>query len=154
MGNAAELEGFPASHAARLIEIVGRWSVSEGELLAGLGFGPDDLADPDFRITVADTITLVERARALTGEPALGFFLGLQMSSTAHGYLGFAVMSAATLRDALALAVQYAPIRTTALVLSLEVTESSAAIVRRRTGPPRLRARRHHPRRSSSASGE
>ncbi len=128
MGKAAELEGFPASHTARLIEIVGRWSVSEQELLADLGFGPDDIADPDFRITVADTITLVERARALTGEPALGFFLGLQMSSTAHGYLGFAVMSAATLRDALTLMVQYAPIRTTALVLSLEVTESSAAI--------------------------
>jgi AraC-like DNA-binding protein len=122
-------EGIPATHAARLVELVQRWSVSEAEVLADLGFDARDLAEPDFRIPIPAVIALVERARALTGEPGLGFHLGLQMSSTAHGYLGFAAMSASTLRDALELAIQYAPIRTTAVVLNLEVAESSAAVV-------------------------
>ncbi len=51
------------------------------------------------------------------------------MSISAHGYLGFAAMSAPTLRQALELAIQYAPIRTTSMVLHLEVTETSAALV-------------------------
>ena len=74
-------------------------------------------------------IALIERARALTGEPALGFYLGLQMSISAHGYLGFAAMSAPTLREALTLAIQYAPIRTTSLVLHLDVRPTAAALV-------------------------
>jgi AraC-like DNA-binding protein len=124
-----EVEGIPASHVVRLVEFVQGSSVSSDGLLANLGLANEDLEDPDLTIPIPVAISLIERARALTGEPALGFFLGLQMSGTAHGYLGFAAMSASTLRDALALAIQYAPIRTTALALHLEVDGSSAALI-------------------------
>jgi AraC-like DNA-binding protein len=129
MPKVPETEGFPASHALHLLELVRRWDVSAADLLAGLGLGPDDLVDPHLNIPLPTIVTLVERARALTGEPALGFYLGLQMSVSAHGYLGFAAMSAPTLREAVALAIEYAPIRTTTLALQVEVSESSAAIV-------------------------
>jgi AraC-like DNA-binding protein len=129
MPKVPETEGFPASHTLHLLELVGRWDVSGADLLAGLGLGPDDLVDPHLNIPLPTIVTLVERARALTGEPALGFYLGLQMSVSAHGYLGFAAMSAPTLREAVALAIEYAPIRTTSLALHVEVNESAAAIV-------------------------
>jgi AraC-like DNA-binding protein len=129
MPKVPETEGFPASHTLHLLELVGRWDVSAADLLAGLGLGPDDLVDPHLNVPLPTIVTLVERARALTGEPALGFYLGLQMSVSAHGYLGFAAMSAPTLREAVALAIEYAPIRTTSLALHVEVNESSAAIV-------------------------
>jgi AraC-like DNA-binding protein len=124
-----EMEGLPASHALHLLELVRRWDVPAADLLAGLDFGPDDLVDPHLNIPLPTIVALVDRARALTGEPALGFYLGLQMSVSAHGYLGFAAMSAPTLREAVALAIEYAPIRTTSLALHVEVDESSAAIV-------------------------
>jgi AraC-like DNA-binding protein len=130
MPKISEPEGeLPASHILHLVELVRRWGVSDRDLLTSLGFGVDDLVDPHLSIPLPAVIALIERARALTGEPALGFYLGLQMSISAHGYLGFAAMSAPTLREALTLAIQYAPIRTTSLVLHLDVTPTAAALV-------------------------
>jgi AraC-like DNA-binding protein len=129
MSKIAVPEGIPGSHLLHLLELVRRWNVSDGDLLDGLGLSGEDLADPQTTIGLPTVIALIERARALTREPALGFYLGLQMSVSSHGYLGFAAMSAPTLREALTLACLYAPIRTTSLLLHLEVTERSAALV-------------------------
>jgi AraC-like DNA-binding protein len=71
---------------------------------------------------------LLERARDLTGEPGLGYYLGLQTRATLYGYLGFAALSAARLGDALALAVEYAPIFSTALAIDLSVDGRVASI--------------------------
>jgi AraC-like DNA-binding protein len=124
-----EERAFPASHFLHLVEVVKRWGVSDRDLLSELGVRKDDLSDPHSAVSLSTTIALLERARKLTREPGLGFYLGLQMSASAHGYLGFAAMSAATLQSALELAVQYAPIRTGVLALRLEVDGAAAALV-------------------------
>jgi AraC-like DNA-binding protein len=129
MSKAGEQQGVPASHLLHLVELVRRWNVSDQDLLGELGLRKEDLADPNLNIPVPDAIRIIERARSLTGEPGLGFYLGLRMSVSAHGYLGFAAMSAPTIGEALSLAIQYAPIRTTALVLRLEVNGATAAIL-------------------------
>jgi AraC-like DNA-binding protein len=129
MANTSEQRGLPANHALHVVEFVRRYGFPDRELLADLGLSRDDLADPHLTVPLPDAVALIERARTLTGEPALGFYLGLQMSASVHGYLGFAAMSAPTLRDALELVVQYAPIRTTLLGLRLDVTTTDAAIV-------------------------
>lgn len=129
MSKATDQEGLPASHVLHIVELVRRWKVSDRELLGDFGLRKEDLAVPNLILPLPVYIRLIERARALTGEEGLGFYLGLQMSVSAHGYLGFAAMSAPTLRDALSLAIQYAPIRTTALALRLDVGRSSAALV-------------------------
>ena len=74
-------------------------------------------------------VKLFERARALSGNPGIGIQLGLQMRASAHGYLGFAAMTASTLREALETATRFVPTRTNALGLSLHVTEPSASLV-------------------------
>jgi AraC-like DNA-binding protein len=122
-------DGLPASHVLHLADLVKRWGVSERQLFAGLGLRREDLVDSDVNVPVPTIIALVDRARALTREPALGVYIGLQMSVSVHGLLGFAAMCAATLGEALALAVQYAPTRTTALSLHLEVGRRRAAMV-------------------------
>ncbi len=129
MSTTAAPGGLPGSHFLHLLEVVRRWGVADDDLLADLGFTAETLVDPHFSVPLPAIITLIERARKLTGEPALGFYLGLQMSISAHGYLGFAAMSAPTLRDALTLACLYAPIRTTSLVLHLDVSPTTAALV-------------------------
>ena len=98
-------------------------------MFEGLELRPEDLADPYLSVPLTTVVALMERARSLAREPALGFYLGFQMSLSAHGYLGFAAMSAPTLREALALAVEFAPIRTTAVQMHLEVRGAWAALV-------------------------
>lgn len=100
-----------AIYAAHLVRLVSRWNISEEELLEGTGIVPADLADPSNRIPDASMSALVHRALALTGEPGLGFHLGLQVKLSAHGTVGFAAMTAATLGDAVAIADRFFALR-------------------------------------------
>jgi AraC-like DNA-binding protein len=118
-----------AVHALQLAELVARWGVSKEELFEGTGLDEAAVSDPRRRVTIPELETLALRAKGLTGEPALGFYLGLQMRISSHGYLGFAAMSAATLGEALELAVKYAPTRTDAVALHAHRSAESAAIV-------------------------
>lgn len=120
---------LPAVNAQYLIELTARWQVEAKELLAGLPIDPAALTDPSARLPLSVMGALTDRARALTGEPGLGFYLGLKMRISAHGQLGFAAMSAGTLREALELAARYAPTRTTAIALRLHESDGAAQLV-------------------------
>lgn len=120
---------LPAVHALHLAELVARWRVEPAELLAPLGLDRERLSDPEGRLPLAHFEALVARARALTGEPGLGIYAGLQMRISYHGYLGFAAMTASTVREALELAMRFSPIRTNALSLRLRVDGPRAALL-------------------------
>jgi AraC-like DNA-binding protein len=120
---------LPASHVLHLLELVERWHVTERELLDPLRIDRAQLSAPGARLPVTAISALVERARELTGEPALGVYLGTQMRISWHGFLGFAAMSASTVREALALAVRFAPTRTDALALRVEADAENTALV-------------------------
>jgi AraC-like DNA-binding protein len=120
---------LPAVQALYLAELAKRWSVTLEDLLEGSGVDAGTLTDPASRIPVATAVELIERARRLTGEPALGYYLGLQMRVSMHGYLGFAALSAPTVRAATDLMVQFAPIVTTALSMRLRVDGREASII-------------------------
>ena len=120
---------LPGVHTLHLIELVGRWNVSADELLAGVQLTPEELSDPAVRVPIDTAKKLAERALALTGEPGLGFYMGLQMRISAHGYVGFAAMTASNLREALELAVRFTPTRTTALGLRLVVADGTASLI-------------------------
>lgn len=120
---------LPAGHALDLAELLAaRWNVAKEALFSGLPLSYAGLEKPDARIALEPFCALVERARTLSGEPAIGFHMGMQMSVPAHGYLGFAAMTASTLREALELATRYAPTRTGALRLKLVVAGAEAAL--------------------------
>jgi AraC-like DNA-binding protein len=72
---------------------------------------------------------LVGRARDLTGEPGLGFYLGVQKRISMYGYLGLAMMSASNVRECLELAAKFTPVLTSALGLRLHVDGDVAALV-------------------------
>lgn len=127
MTPSAEEHAIPAIHALHLADVAARFGVAEEVLLAGLDAGA--LAEPNARLALPEVIALVERARALTGEPGIGFHVGLQMRIASHGYLGLAAMTASTVRDALAIAIRFAPTRTSALSLRLDVDGDEARLV-------------------------
>ncbi len=120
---------IPAVHALHLAELLARWNVTPKDLFEGLDLDEAVLAEPMRRLPMDVIEELVARARRLTGEPGLGFYLGLQMRVSSHGYLGFAAMSASTAGAALELAVRFAPTRTSSLALRTERDGDFASLI-------------------------
>ncbi|HEX9101613.1 MAG TPA: AraC family transcriptional regulator ligand-binding domain-containing protein, partial [Polyangia bacterium] len=125
---ARNAESLPAIHALHLAELVERWNVSAKQLLAGSGLDRAELQLPGRRVSVATMERLVERARALTREPALGIYFGLQMRISWHGYLGLAAMTSRNVRQALELATRFLPTLTGAIALGLEIDGATASL--------------------------
>jgi AraC-like DNA-binding protein len=120
---------MPGGYVLYSIELVKRYGITASDLLEGTGVVPDALGDPRVRIPIPIIVQILERARSLTKEPALGFFLGIQMGVSAHGYVGAAALAASTMRDAIDLAVRFGPILTTALTLRLRVEGREASLI-------------------------
>jgi AraC-like DNA-binding protein len=119
----------PAGLALHIVDLLTRWDITSAQLLSPLGIDEKALLIPYARMNLAQYVLLVERARALSGEPGLGFLMGLHMRVSAYGYLGFAAMSAATVGEALGFVIQYAPLASSALRLRLHVEERQASLI-------------------------
>lgn len=109
---------LPSRYLSHLLELTRRFGVDDADVLEGLSL------EGDVRVTTAQLVPILERARALTGEQGLGVYLGLAMRATWHGYLGFAVLVARDMGDALALAERF--IATVTPALSLRVVPEGA----------------------------
>ncbi len=110
----------PGSYATHVANIAERWNVSKAALLAEIGVTPESLEDPSARIPWDDFVALVHRAQRVTGEPGFGLFMGYYGRVSAHGYLGFAAMTARVLREALELVIRFIPTQMTAIGFRLE----------------------------------
>ena len=124
-----EAHGIPAVHVLQLLEVIGRWGIGPDELFEGIDLDVESLEEPLARVSIPVLEKIAVRARALTKEPALGVFLGMQMRVSAHGYLGFAAMTSSTVREALEIAMRFAPTRTSAIALRLHVEGDVCALV-------------------------
>jgi len=119
----------PAVHVLQIVEAVRRWNVAPAALLAATGLAETDLTSPVVRLPVSTVVRIAERARVLSGEPGIGFHVGMQARVTAHGYLGLAMLTASTLREAVEFGVRFFPTRTSAVALRLDPLEGRPAIV-------------------------
>jgi AraC-like DNA-binding protein len=111
-----------------LVEVAKQLGVTSEALLGPFGVREQDVAEPQARLPHALHVAIIDRARALTGEPGIGIFWGLQLRASVFGYLGFATMSAATVGDALNLAIQFAPLASTAEGMRLHVDGAEASL--------------------------
>lgn len=120
---------LPGAYVKDLVELAGRWKVTPAALLAGLPITAEQLADPTTRVPLRVVEAIVTRAQQLTHEPALAIHVGTQMRLSSHGFLGFAAMTAGTVREALELACRFASTRTSAIALALYVERGRASLV-------------------------
>ena len=90
-------------------------------LLAGSGIRAADLSRADSRITTDQEMRVCANAVALRRE--IGLELGLRMHVSSYGMLGYALLTSATLGDALRLALCYPALLGTLFDLSLEVQD-------------------------------
>ena len=86
-------------------------------LLAGSGIGPADLGHADARITTQQELQVC--ANAVARREDIGLELGQRMHVSCYGMLGYALLSSATLGDALRLALQYPALLGTVFSLRL-----------------------------------
>ena len=116
-----------AIYAALLVEMLVEQGIPLAELLAGTQISVDTLRSLEARLSARQYRALIENAVRLCPDPALGFKFGFQLKLSTHGFLGFAAMSAATLGEALELAVKYC--RTRFDFFALEIFEQGGCII-------------------------
>ncbi|WP_223521260.1 AraC family transcriptional regulator [Pseudomonas sp. GL-B-19] len=92
--------------------------LSSEALLAGSGISAADLSRADTRITTNQEMLVCANAVALRHD--IGLELGRQMHVSSYGMLGYALLTSATLGDALQLALHYPALLGTLFELSLE----------------------------------
>lgn len=119
---------LPGAYVLLLVDVVARWNVSSDQLLDGSGLTPDTIRDPLSRISLEDYNRILKRALELTNEPGLGFYIGMQMKLSSHGFIGFAAMTAKNLREALDIAQRYIRVRSSAISLRLEENGDTALL--------------------------
>lgn len=118
----------PIALVSQLLRVVGRWNVSAADLLGQVGWTEAILEDPLGRVPVPTMCSLLAAARAMTGEPGLGYYLGQTTRATIAGYLGFAGLSALTVGDAIRVMCQFAPLFSTVLEVELRVEGRLASL--------------------------
>lgn len=109
--SARQDQGIPGVYGLLLLDIVSRWGYSAETLFAPFNFTSEQLAEPECRIPTPLANELIKHALKLTGESTLGFHLGTQMRISIHGFIGYAIMTANDITDALVLANRFIQLR-------------------------------------------
>ncbi|MWV11901.1 helix-turn-helix domain-containing protein [Pseudomonas sp. R-28-1W-6] len=76
-------------------------------LCRGLGFAPEDLKRPDYRLSFRQSYQLVRRAQQLLGDSGLGLTVGSRQTPVSWGLVGLAMLACPDLGTALQLALRY-----------------------------------------------
>lgn len=100
-----------------ILQVFQEDGVDPRQLLAGSGIGPADLGHADARITTQQELQVC--ANALARREDIGLELGRRMHVSCYGMLGYALLSSATLGDALRLALNYPALLGTVFQLRL-----------------------------------
>jgi len=118
---AAPRNSLPAAYLRLVLEIAAERGVDPGQVLRGTRISLAQLAAPESRVKAADAARAVTNAVHLSGDFALGLEMGLRTKPTAHGYLGYAVMSCNSLRESLEVAIRFVQLRQRDVSLTLTV---------------------------------
>ncbi|MEX5442493.1 helix-turn-helix domain-containing protein [Acinetobacter schindleri] len=104
-------QGIPGVYGLLLLDVISRWGYNDESLFKPFGLTSEQLADPEFRIPTAIANDMVKHALKLTGEPTLSYHLGTQMRISIHGFIGYAIMTANNITEALVLANRFIQLR-------------------------------------------
>jgi len=98
---------IPVSYLQLLVEILAERGVGLEPLLAGVAIERDLLSRPEARMSPYQWTLLALNAIRLSGDPGLGYEYGLRMRPSAHGFLGYATLSCASVREAMEITIRY-----------------------------------------------
>lgn len=108
--NMLELSRGPAS-ALLMVDFGRERGFSPARLLAGSGLSLARLADPNFELSCAQELRLINNLLNLSGHPqGLGYQVGERYHFSTYGLFGYGLISSATAGDALKLALRFLPL--------------------------------------------
>ncbi|WP_068829400.1 AraC family transcriptional regulator [Pseudomonas sp. BMS12] len=116
----------PQAYAEALLQLAEERGVSRDRLLANAGLRAEVLHNPTGRLALGDFHLLASSALTLCDEPALGLLLGLRLNASAHGILGYALLSSADLGKAIHFALRY--YRVLGLTFELQLVEQEDSL--------------------------
>ena len=93
-----------------ILDVVALHDVPADDLLAAADVPRELLDEPGGRLTAWQAGALLLRAMELSGEPAIGYEIGLHSSLTSHGIMGYGLLSSSTVRDAIGLGEKFLPL--------------------------------------------
>jgi AraC-like DNA-binding protein len=120
--------GIPGVYGLLLLEVASRFGISEEMLFSPFGLTSEQLADPNFRYSAEQANDLLKHALELTGEDSLGYHMGTQMRISIHGFIGYAIMSASNIAEALMLASRFIQLRIPFLRLHVSTMQPKAKL--------------------------
>lgn len=97
----------PSSWILRLAELLDERGHSSDQILRHCAIDPDLLAKAEGRVALAQFASLVTEALRITGDQGLGLDYGLRGRISDFGILGYALLSARDLRQAIELVSRY-----------------------------------------------
>ncbi|MBG6949439.1 AraC family transcriptional regulator [Pseudomonas aeruginosa] len=121
-------ELVPVAYAEALLDLVAEYGVFRQALFDAARVRPEVLDSPNGRLSFLDFNQLTYSAQALCGEPALGLVLGQRLNVSAHGILGYAVLSSANLGKAIQFALKYYRVLGLAYELELVLDDGRAEL--------------------------
>lgn len=125
----------PAAYALVLAEVAEARGVPRDVLFEAAGAPPGLSADPAARISALTIASIFQEAVRLTGEPALGFEVGLSSSITSHGIMGFGMMTCSSLREAIEMGTRLLALRVPFLSADLRIDDAVAVVSVSQTVP-------------------
>lgn len=131
------------SYLQLMVEIVTERGLAVEQLLAGVPIDRALLNQPDARMSPYQWTLVVQNATRLTRDPGLGYENGLRMRASSHGFLGYAMLSCASMRQAMELSQRYFQARQRNFTMSLD-TEGEYCNIEVREKHPIPEVRRFH----------
>ncbi|WP_010589914.1 MULTISPECIES: AraC family transcriptional regulator [unclassified Acinetobacter] len=119
---------LPGTYVSLMADVVQKLNIPAEKLLEGSGIGVEQLSQPFWYLDFDIFNQLLNRAVELTHEPALGVYLGLQMTVSCHGSVGLAAMVSHNLGEALNVMEQFIGLRCPALKPRLEIEDGFASL--------------------------
>ncbi|MFP5383635.1 MAG: AraC family transcriptional regulator [Gammaproteobacteria bacterium] len=98
-------------------------------LLAGTSLSPQQVFQLDEHLSLPDQVTIIRNALRISGDPALGLRMGSKLHLAAHGPVGVAAYSSATLGEAIDVMVRHQNIRGQFAGMEIERDATSLRVV-------------------------
>lgn len=90
---------IPANYARVVFDLGRKWGMRDADIVAGTRIHPQSLEQPEQRLNNRDAARISLNVLNGTQRRELGFELGFQFKPTTHGFIGYAVMSSANIRE-------------------------------------------------------
>jgi AraC-like DNA-binding protein len=98
--DAASRTTVGAGYARGLVDLAVRLGADRTALLARCGIAPEDLADQDNRVPMANYVALMRTAKMMTGEPALALLYGQSIDLSELSVVGLIARASETMLEA------------------------------------------------------